>query len=460
MTGTILIVDDVVTNRIVLKVKLVAACYETVQAATGAEALRLAASVIPDLILLDIGLPDIDGITVCERLRACVVTRDIPIIMVTALTDMASKIRALEVGADEFLSKPMDDQTLLARVRSLLRAREAEAELRLRESTCRELGFAEPTAQFQGRATIGLIAAARETSVHWRRAIAPYSRNDMVVMGRAEALSDAPLATVPDVFVIACDLEHPGDGLRLMSDLRSRSATRHSAVCIVLRQDAETQAAMALDLGANDLLTDPFDAQEMALRLTTLVRRKRLGDQLRNAVRDGLRLAVADPLTGLYNRRYALPHLARIADRAFQTGKPFAVMVVDLDRFKSVNDRFGHAAGDAVLVEAARRLRENLRSVDLLARIGGEEFLVAMPDTTDDEARAAAQRLCHVIGAEPIPMPESQEPIRVTASIGLAIGSYRADEAWGATEITGQADHALLEAKSHGRNQVTTASAA
>ncbi|MDE3028188.1 MAG: response regulator, partial [Paracoccaceae bacterium] len=350
MTGTILIVDDVVTNRIVLKVKLAAACYETVQAATGAEALRLATSVIPDLILLDIGLPDIDGITVCEQLRACVATRDIPVIMVTALTDMASKIRALEAGADEFLSKPLDNQTLLARVRSLLRAREAETELRLRESTCRELGFAEPTAQFQGRATIGLIAAMRETSIHWRRAIAPYSCNDLVVMGRAEALSDAPLGTVPDVFVIACDLEHPGDGLRLMSDLRSRSATRHSAVCIVLPQDAKKQAAMALDLGANDLLTDPFDAQEMALRLTTLVRRKRLGDQLRNAVRDGLRLAVADPLTGLYNRRYALPHLARIAERAFQTGKPFAVMVVDLDRFKLVNDRFGHAAGDAVLV--------------------------------------------------------------------------------------------------------------
>ena len=357
MTGKILIVDDVVTNRIVLKVKLAAACYETVQAATGAEALRLAASVMPDLILLDVGLPDIDGISVCERLRASLATRDIPIIMVTALTDVASKIRALEAGADEFLSKPLDDQALLARVRSLLRAREAEAELRLRESTCRELGFAEPSAQFQGRATIGLIAAGRETAAHWRRAISPYSRNDMVVMGRAEALSDAPLATVPDVFVIACDLEHPGDGLRLMSDLRSRSATRHSAVCIVLRQDAEKQAAMALDLGANDLLTDPFDPHEMALRLATLVRRKRLGDQLRNAVRDGLRLAVADPLTGLYNRRYALPHLARIAERAFQTGKPFAVMVVDLDRFKSVNDRFGHAAGDAVLVEAARRLR-------------------------------------------------------------------------------------------------------
>jgi two-component system cell cycle response regulator len=469
MTGTILIVDDVETNRIVLKVKLAAACYQTLQAADGISALAIARRAQPDLILLDVQLPDLSGIEVCRQLRAERETRDIPVIMVTSAHDRAARRAALRAGADDFLSKPVDEAMLMARMRSLLRARETEAELRLRDDTSREMGFAEPGPEWQAPGTIALVAADAGTAAGWRTALAPHLSDRLVVVPHETALAET--SSAPDVYLIAADLAARGDGLRLMSELRSRVPTRHSAVCILLPEAAGRSgdlAAMAFDLGANDLLLADFDPEETALRLAAQLRRKRQADRLRALLRDGLRLALTDPLTGLYNRRYALPHLARMAERARQTGRRYAVMLLDLDRFKAVNDSYGHAAGDAVLAEVAQRLLSSLRAVDLVARIGGEEFLVAMPEATLATARATAERLCRVVQAVPVALPEPAlvgagadqvRAVTVTVSIGLALGGpdpldpRAAGEA--AESVMARADAALLVAKAEGRNQVT-----
>ena len=506
MTGTILIVDDVETNRIVLKVKLASACYDTLQAGDGTTALAIARRAQPDLILLDVQLPGMSGIEVCRQLRATPETRDIPVIMITSARDRAARRDALRAGADDFLSKPVDEAMLMARMRSLLRARETEAELRLRDDTSREIGFAEPAAEWQTPGLVALVAADVATAEGWRDMLAPYLPDRLVVVPHETALAET--AAAPDVYLIAADLVARGDGLRLMSELRSRVPTRHSAVCILLPEATARSgeiAAMAFDLGANDLLLADFDPEETALRLAAQLRRKRQADRLRALLRDGLRLAVIDPLTGLYNRRYALPHLARMAERARQTGRRYAVMLLDLDRFKAVNDSFGHAAGDAVLAEVAQRLLSSLRAVDLVARIGGEEFLVVMPEATLATARAAAERLCRVVQAVPVVLPEAASApadapaetrfaaadagagvgaapgadagprgmasmpsargaapartVTITVSIGLALGGPDTQDPAAATEppeaVMARADAALLLAKAKGRNQVT-----
>jgi two-component system cell cycle response regulator len=275
------------------------------------------------------------------------------------------------------------------------------------------------------------------------------------MISREEALADPTYALVPDIFVIETDLSDPMGGLRLMSELRSRSQTRHAAICIIKAGASGTDNAIAYDLGANDLVQADVDPRELGIRLTRLLHRKREADRLRASVRDGLRLAVIDPLTGLYNRRYAVSQLAKIAQSAGEAGTPFAVMVVDLDRFKSVNDQHGHPAGDAVLVEVARRLATNLRNGDLLARIGGEEFLIALPGTDLSKAGPIAERLCKSIQERPVVLPGLGN-IDLTASIGLAIcdaGRPMVKEQ--VTEVIDRADQALLIAKSGGRNQVT-----
>jgi two-component system cell cycle response regulator len=464
MAGKILIVDDVATNRIVLKVKLAGARYETILGATGEAALHLARSELPELILLDVQLPDMNGIDVCRTLRADPVTRAIPIIMVTAFNDPASRIAALKAGADDYLKKPLDELLLLARMRSLLRARETDEELRLRESTCRELGFAESMAAFETSAKVALVSATRERALGWKRALGGYMpKTQFAVLSRDEVLAGATGGTAPDGFVIDCDLARPDDGLRLMSELRSRPATRYSAICIALGEGLRETAAVALDLGANDLVPNNLarseDALEAALRLHMQLARKTVADRQRASVADGLRLAVTDPLTGLYNRRYALPHLARIAARARETGRQFAVMVLDLDRFKTVNDTWGHAAGDAVLQEIAARLTANLREVDLVARVGGEEFLVAMPETTLEIARTTAERLCRVVHQNPVRLADGITEIAVTVSIGLAMSGGDLHEPL-VERVVDEADRALLFSKADGRNQVTISASA
>ncbi|SIS65817.1 diguanylate cyclase [Phaeovulum vinaykumarii] len=464
MAGKILIVDDVATNRVVLRVKLSGARYVTIQAASGAEALRLARAERPDLILLDLQLPDRNGIDICRELKSDPLTYSIPIIVVTAFATPEARIAALKAGAEDFMPKPLDELVLLARLRSLMRMRESDEELRLRESTCRELGFAEHGTQFVRPARVALIAPSRDVSAAWKRALTPCLRNsELVVMNRDEALSEATGHTAPDAFVIAADLGRPGEGLRLMSELRSRAATRHAAVCIGVNATMRETAAVALDLGASDLvpsdLTAPRAAEETALRIEVQLKRKRIADQLRDSVADGLRLAVTDPLTGLYNRRYALPHLARIAKRAGETGRPYAVMVLDLDHFKSVNDTYGHAAGDAVLVDVARRIARNMRETDLVARIGGEEFLIVMPETVLEDAHRVAERLCTTLDARPVEIAGTDQQIPVTVSIGLAMGGGETGAPDFETALV-RADMALLEAKAGGRNHVTISASA
>ena len=456
MAGKVLIVDDVSTNRLVLKAKLSRSCYETLQAGDGATALALARVEQPGLILLDMMLPDLDGVEVCRRLRADPATRDIPVIVVTALDDAESRRRALRAGADDFLTKPVDELMLLARMRNLLRARQTENELGQRIPAVTASGFAEPEAAFEGagpRGRIALVARDRAAGVAWRAALARHLQHDFEIFSPSEALNARDGDDAPQLFVIDADIDRPGGGLQLMSELRARAGTRHAALCVVLDPAARDTGITALDQGASELLPRDFEPREAALRIATQLRRKLRADRLRDALRDELRFAVTDPLTGLHNRRHAIPQLARIAQQARRTGQRYAIMLLDLDRFKEVNDRWGHGAGDAVLMEVATRMRDAMRPSDMLARIGGEEFLVAMPGVDLGAARLAAERLRHVVEARPFALPGDAGSVAVTLSVGLVIedGSDGQDGIGGID----RADRALRAAKSEGRNQVT-----
>tara|TARA_R110002111_G_scaffold23930_7_gene53327 strand:+ start:545 stop:1969 length:1425 start_codon:yes stop_codon:yes gene_type:complete len=455
MSRKILIVDDVATNRIVYKVKLGAACYEPLMAADGESCLRLARENKPDLILLDLILPDMDGAQVLTKLRADPVTASIPVVVYSASNDAEHRLLALRAGADDFLCKTTDDQTLLARMRNLLRGREAFSGMDDNGRHIRALGFEEQRDEFNLPGTVALVTLRPETALRWRRELSQQIPDALVAMSREQALSDIPDALDTDIFVIEAEKSDQISSLRLISELRSRSTTQHASICVVQADATSGETAIAFDLGANDMVVSGVDPRELGLRLTRLMHRKREADHQRASVRDGLRLAAIDPLTGLYNRRFALHHLAAIARQARQEEIPFAVMVVDLDRFKEVNDRFGHPAGDAVLIEVARRMADSMRADDLLARIGGEEFLVALPNTDLKIARPIAERLCRKIEATPFDIG-GVSALRLTASIGLAIADGKGDwQVSQVSEVIDRADQALLMAKSCGRNQVT-----
>lgn len=453
MSGKILIVDDLAINRIILKVKLAAAFHESLQAGDGRTALEIARRDRPKLILLDMMLPDMTGSEVCRELRADPRTQSIPVVIITASTDRARRLEGLAAGADEYLTKPLNDVILQARIRSLLRANETEEELRLRTGTFRDLGFAEPETGFAPPGIVALVASEPSEALRWRAELAPHLRERLEIMTAAEALTGPDPGPVPDLYLVGTGSGAVWPALRLVADLRSRPQSRHAAISLVLDTGDTEAAAMALDLGATDMLTQPLDPVETALRIQLQLKRKQRADSLRRQVQDGLQLALTDPLTGLFNRRYALGHLDRIAQRAAATGGQFAVMVLDIDRFKSINDTHGHLAGDRVLSQVATCLRDGLRPSDLLARIGGEEFLVVLPDTTPEIARGVAERLRGAVSAHVFAVSGSDTQVTTTISVGLAMGSA----ARNGLETLDHADRALLAAKSEGRNQVTCA---
>ncbi|TYO89672.1 PleD family two-component system response regulator [Oceanicella actignis] len=455
MSGRILVVDDVATNRMLLAARLGADYYDVTTAANGRDALEICAREAPDLVLLDVVMPELDGFEVCRRIKSDPLLHHIPVVMITALNEPEERVRGLEAGADDFLTKPVNELELNARVRNLLRMKMMIDEMRLRVETTQSLGLEAVRAELDvdvSGANVMIVAAepdsARRRADILRKALDVSVRippNDREALTMAEA---AP----PDAFLIDRRLPAGGDGLRLVSALRSRQSTRASAIVLVAPEGDAASAAKGLDLGAGDYLFEPVDAAELVARMRSQLRRKRYADELRDTLLDGLRLAVTDPLTGLFNRRYAATHLQGLIRNA-RDGE-LGVMMMDIDRFKQVNDTYGHAAGDAVLREFARRLKANVRGADLTARLGGEEFLVAMPDARREAVAAAAERVRAAIQEPPFDIGDREIP--VTVSIGVAM--YAPGD--GAESLIEAADAALYASKNGGRNRVTFRDAA
>ncbi len=475
MTGRILIVDDVATNRIVLKVKLEAVFYTALLASSGVQALQIARSERPDLILLDLMLTDMDGSEVLAQLRADPATANIPVIILSSTHDAQARLTALAAGADDFLTKPVADTVLLARLRNLLRAHGADGGFAMVADALAFPGLAEEAVQYTHPARIAIISDRPDQALRWRRELAEAFPGDYAVQTVEQALMTGHGPTGDegdgrDIYLIDAGIGNGNSALNLLSDLRSRGPSRHASICIIGSTIAPDRLAMAFDIGANDVIVTGVSVAEVGLRLQTLLTRKRAADRARASISDGLRMAMIDPLTGLYNRRYALPHLSRVAEAAQADGSVFAVMVIDLDCFKAVNDRHGHAAGDIVLARVAQRLSTNLRNADMIARIGGEEFLVVLPDTTHAEAQIAAERLCRIVKDTPIAL-DNGTMVPMTISIGLAFSTAQTSTGQTGTGQTGtgqtstgqtsptglidNADKALLRSKAAGRNRVT-----
>jgi two-component system cell cycle response regulator len=453
MTARILVVDDLAPNTRLLEAKLTHEYFDVLTACDGESALKIVGEQSPDIVLLDVMMPGMDGFEVCRRMKEDPSSAHIPVVMVTALSDVADRVRGLEAGADDFLTKPINDVALMARVKSLVRLKMMLDELRLREDTSEQLGALDDLDGADGEQCEGVrIVLVEDNDLSAERlemiaGEAGYKVERFCDCGTAlEAIKDTDV----ELTIVSLDLEKE-DPLRLCSQLRSAESTRHLPVLLVIEGGDTDRLAKGLEIGANDYIVRPFDRQELLARMRTQVRRHRYEQRLRENYRRSISLALTDALTGLYNRRYFDTHFETQIRHAAETGKSLALMMLDLDRFKTINDTHGHNVGDEVLRETARRLADNLRTVDMVARFGGEEFAIVMPDTTPEMALLAAERLRARIGETPFEVSSDRAAeITVTTSIGLAVASRHPD----ATDLLKRADYALYAAKRAGRNTV------
>ncbi len=455
MSARVLIVDDVPANVKVLEARLTAEYLEVVSADNGPAALEICERGSCDVVLLDVMMPGMDGLEVCRRLKANPKTAYIPVVMITALDEPADRVSGLEAGADDFLTKPVTDVALLSRVRSLARLKMLTDELSMRAATSTEMGLdaVAPIDPADGRN--GRLLVVEDGDVSARRIVstlAPHHQVDLVSDAQ-EALFRAAEGDY-DLAVVSLDLKSY-DGLRLCSQLRSLDRTRQLPILVLANPEDEARLLRGLDLGVNDYLMRPMDKNEALARVRTQVRRKRFSDKLRDSVQHTIEMAITDPLTGLHNRRYLERHLATLVDQATKRGKDVSVLLLDVDHFKSVNDTYGHDAGDAVLREFAQRVRQAVRGIDLVARYGGEEFVIAMPDTDAALACFVGERVRDSVASEPFAVGNGLS-VHVTISVGIACVTSPQDTP--AVLLT-RADGALYGAKRGGRNRVVQAAA-
>ncbi|WP_295704742.1 PleD family two-component system response regulator [uncultured Brevundimonas sp.] len=448
MSARILVVDDLDTNVRLLEAKLTLEYYDVLTCGDGMSALAIAAEDQPDLILLDVMMPGMDGFETCRRLKADASTRHIPVVLVTALDGRDDRLKGLEAGADDFVTKPLDDVILFARVKSLTRLKQVMDELREREESGRRLGVqGEGSSRLRGAGGRVLIVDDDLRQAERMAAeLSPEHRPTIESDPEAALLA----AAGPIDLIIVNVAAHGFDGLRVVAKAQSGAAGRRAPILAVIDPGDRPRMVKALELGAHDILPRPVDPQELAARARTQIRRKRYSDFLREKLDSSLELAVTDPLTGLHNRRYMTSQLQALVGRASHGGASVAVLVLDIDHFKAVNDGFGHDAGDEVLREFAVRLATNVRAIDLPCRMGGEEFVVVMPGASLEDAHRVAERIRRDVASAPFRVMGGAEHLTVTISIGVA-ATISGDTPG---DILKRADEGVYQAKAAGRNTV------
>jgi two-component system cell cycle response regulator len=452
MSARVLVVDDVPANVKLLEARLSAEYFDVVTANNGLDALALCERAECDIVLLDVMMPDMDGFEVCRRLKSNPTTHHIPVVMVTALDQPADRVRGLEAGADDFLTKPVTDVALVSRVRSLARLKMVTDELRMRALTTKEIGIQSPEREAvaeTGRQGRILIVDDRQSSYERLAQTLAAEHTVDVETDPNEALFHAAEGNY-DLLIVSLGLQN-FDGLRLCSQVRSLDRTRNVPILAVSEADNNQRLVRGLEIGVNDYLIRPVDKNEMLARVRTQIKKKRYTERLRDNVQASIEMAITDALTGLFNRRYMETHLSALVEQAAARGKPIAVLIVDIDFFKAINDGHGHDAGDDVLREFALRIRKSIRNIDLACRYGGEEFVIVMPETDMAVATMVAERLRRRIAAEPFAIQQGARNLDVTISIGIAAFGAPDDTA---AQMLKRADQALYRAKRDGRNRV------
>jgi two-component system cell cycle response regulator len=450
MTARVLVVDDILANVKLLEARLNAEYFEVLTARSGEEALSLIRTRPVDVVLLDVMMPGMNGFEVCRHIKSAAATVHLPIIMVTALDQPTDRVRGLEAGADDFLTKPVDDIALVTRVKNLARLKTLSDEIMLCMAPGETAHVLPGGIEQATRETTGRILLVEDQPRVAQRMLSSLGGTYAVDSERdpQSALLRLTAASY-DLVIVSLGLAG-ADGLRLCSQVRSLVRTRHLPIIVLVDSSNEARLLRALDMGVNDYLTRPIDRSELAARVRTQIKRKRHSDFLRDRLEESVELAVTDGLTGLHNRRYLEARLELLCAEARGAGHPLSLLLADVDNFKAINDTYGHAAGDTILRELAARFRRNARAADTVCRLGGEEFVIVMPQTRLDEACRIAERLRDCIASEPFHI-NRDAAIHVTASVGIATLEGTNDTMQGLLE---RADGALYAAKKEGRNRV------
>jgi len=454
VNASILVVEDDPRSARMLAAALTSAGHRVAIATSGEEAAKHVAEATVDLVLCDVCLPGMDGIELTRGLRANPETRTLPMLLVTSVDDRKILTRALEAGADDFLTKPVNSVELRTRVRTLLRNKSLAEELQAREAAAASFNTVEiaatPLASSSIRAASILLIEDNPQEARLIEAYLGSLAEEVHLAGSAEAATRKLEERAWDVVVL--DLVLPdSSGYSIIELIKSNPRHAQTLILVVSGITDVQDRVRALELGADDFIVKGFDRMEFEARVRRLVRLKQSLDQLNERCDAALRQAVTDSLTGLYTHGFLQDTLQRQTVCARRYGWPLSLLFLDLDHFKRINDHYGHAVGDEVLRTVADCLKMSIRPSDIAVRYGGEEFVVLLPHTSRGEAEQVAERLRADVEKLTISCPSVDNGVHVTVSVGVACFP---DDAADAPVLLQRADEAMYLAKQAGRNRV------
>lgn len=449
MSANILIVDDIETNIKLLEAKLLNEYYTVFKTNSSKEALDILKKEKIDIVLLDVMMPEMDGFEVCKKIKTDPETTHIPVVMVTALSDIDDRVKGLEAGADEFLTKPINDTALFIRIKSLSRMKSLIDELKIRNSTNALLGgiTIEIHDTFEDKKIL-LINDDVVQAKNIKQMLLKITPN-VKVINNSKEMDITNEDKKPDLVIVSSSLENE-DPLRVSVILRGRPEINGVILMLQIDEEGMPLVMKGFELGINDYFIYPIDESELVARIKTQLRRKQYQDNLRNDLEQSVNLAAKDGLTGLFNRRYFDIHIKQMVEKANKEGIKLYLLMCDIDNFKHVNDTYGHQAGDKILTTVSRILKNTFRVTDLIARFGGEEFTVLLNDINIDQAIYTAERVRVKIENMNFQIDEQEASLKKTISIGVT--EYKKGES--IEDFIERSDQAMYEAKTTGKNKV------
>jgi two-component system, cell cycle response regulator len=450
----ILIVDDNPLNIKILKAQLSGEMFEFYTAQSGAECIEKASTLLPDLILLDVMMPELSGYEVTWKLKTAPRTSNIPIILVTALDSPEDKAKGLEVGADEFLTKPVNGIELLTRVRSMLKLKKYYEQLELRTQSEEQFihvsktpgNVAEP---MEIRKILVVEDDAKDIKL-----LSNYLSNLPYQLIHTQTGWEAlALAKTEKIDLVILDVILPGmDGFEVCRSLKENPDTQNIQVMMLTCLGDLENKLIGVETGTDDFLVKPVNQREFIVRVKALLRKKAYIDQIRFHYEQAMNSSVTDGLTGLYNQAYFSSFLDIEVRRSLRFKHSTVVMMMDVDDFKTYNDTHGHLTGDSILKIVGELLRRNLRDIDLVARYGGDEFAAILPYIDIETAARVAERITKAVSTHSFLSMATKGPLGpVTLSIGLAECPSHAETS---QDLIQKADKMLYEAKKAGKNKV------
>ena len=449
----ILIVDDEPMNVKLLTAQLEGNNYDIIQAFSGKQAIDKAFAQQPDLILLDVMMPDLDGYAVTHQLKKDHRTSAIPIILITALNGTDDKIQGLEMGAEEFLNKPVSKTEMIARVKSMLRLRRYQEQLTIRSQS--EAIFSEssnrPIVMERQRELpkVLLVDDDQKDVKIIRNYLDDQPYEVITAYDGEEALA---LALNENIDLILLDILLPGtDGFEICNQMKQMDETKNIQIVLTTSLSDLESRIKGVEMGADDFLVKPINNRELLVRINALLRKKAYMDQLHTQYETAMDSAIKDGLTGLYNHAYFKRFLEIEVKRAIRQTYSTALIMMDLDDFKELNDRLGHLAGDVILRESAKIIQVSTREIDLAARYGGEEFAIVLPYAGKNSALSVAERIRKAIEAHSFRLAGVSQPEHMTISIGIATCP---EDALGVEALIQKSDAMLYQAKTNGKNQI------